>query len=179
MDNRSDGAAVKRLGSGSGDFGRTFHRPFSGSLAKQSSFQLSLGLQSDHETRTNGRVNGFGRFSSSSSAGRLTPGQFVKQNDGTRIAKNRDITRASSYVQRSSAMMTGLAVSAPGTTGAEGRAGGVSRPLVVHFSPSVVIRSGSEMADLEQRVVQAIERHSHELFQIIGREMESQRRIEF
>ena len=54
-----------------------------------------------------------------------------------------------------------------------------SQPLVVNFSPTVVIRGVTQPDNIEQRVVQVIERHSHELLQIIHRELKSRQRVAF
>jgi hypothetical protein len=54
-----------------------------------------------------------------------------------------------------------------------------STPVVVNFSPTVVLQGGMDPGDLERRVVQAIGRHSHELVRIVARELQSQRRAAF
>ena len=55
----------------------------------------------------------------------------------------------------------------------------VSRPVVVNFSPTVVLQGGGDPGELERRVVQAIGRHSHELVRIVARELQLQRRAAF
>ncbi|GEM_PF-6305459 len=54
-----------------------------------------------------------------------------------------------------------------------------SRPVVVNFSPTVVLQGGGDPGDLERRVVQAIGRHSHEIVRIVARELQLQRRAAF
>ncbi len=55
----------------------------------------------------------------------------------------------------------------------------VPSSLIVNFSPSVVINDGGHSIDLENHVVQAIARHSHELARIMMRELQARRRAAF
>jgi hypothetical protein len=54
-----------------------------------------------------------------------------------------------------------------------------AQPIVVNFSPTIVLQNCEEFAGIENAVVQAIRQHSHELVRIIGRELQTQRRAAF
>jgi len=55
----------------------------------------------------------------------------------------------------------------------------LAQPIVVNFSPTIVIHSGEGFAGIENAVVQALRQHSHELVRVIGRELQTQRRTAF
>jgi hypothetical protein len=52
-------------------------------------------------------------------------------------------------------------------------------PLVVNFSPTIVIQGKIEAENIEGTVIRAIRTHSHELIHIINRELQTQRRAAF
>lgn len=56
---------------------------------------------------------------------------------------------------------------------------GLAASVVVNFSPSVTITGGARPIDLENSVLQAIARHSHELVRIVAQELRSQHRAGF
>jgi hypothetical protein len=65
------------------------------------------------------------------------------------------------------------------STGPSSRAGEFPPPLIVNFSPTIVLQGKMERGNLERTVVQAIRLHSHELVQIINRELDTQSRAAF
>lgn len=60
-----------------------------------------------------------------------------------------------------------------------GANGEMSNPVVITFSPTVVIHNQAEHGNLEGKVVEAIRRHSYELVRLISRELQTQRRAFF
>lgn len=65
------------------------------------------------------------------------------------------------------------------STGPSSRAGAFPPPLIVNFSPTIVLQGKMESGNLERTVVQAIRLHSRELVQIINRELDTQARADF
>lgn len=68
-------------------------------------------------------------------------------------------------------------VATAATSGAN--ASQVSQAMVINFSPTVVVHGGSDIVDLERRVIHAIGYHSHELVRILTRELQKHRRTTF
>ncbi len=52
------------------------------------------------------------------------------------------------------------------------------RAIVVNYSPTVVVQGGSDVQEIEQRLLDAIGRHGHELADIIDREYAKRARTE-
>ena len=52
-------------------------------------------------------------------------------------------------------------------------------PVVLNFSPTVVVPGDSGVGDITDAVMQAIRRQSHELIQIIKREIGTRKRARF
>jgi hypothetical protein len=78
-----------------------------------------------------------------------------------------------------SAGSSGLAAATTVAARSGAAAMGRRPPFVVNFSPTIVIDNAIEPGELERRVTQTIERHSHELVRIVTRELQSQRRAMF
>ncbi len=78
-----------------------------------------------------------------------------------------------------SAGSSGLAAATTAATRTEAAATGRRPPFVVNFSPTIVIDNAIGPGELEQRITQAIGRHSHELVRIMTRELQSRRRAMF
>lgn len=54
-----------------------------------------------------------------------------------------------------------------------------ARPILVDFSPTVVLNGDADPGEFERRIIHAIERHSHELARLVLRELQAQRRAAF
>jgi hypothetical protein len=175
---RARRAVAKLLGSNSHDLSVTPHESSWSSLVNRLSRLPELNLLSARDTRRYGRGKGSGRARPPSQADRLKSMHF--EAGATRVLTGIARGGMSAHLRAPKAfgVSSGPIASATGGARATVSSGG-AQPLVVNFSPSVVIRKGAETEDLEQRVVQAIERHSYELLRIINRELESQRRVGF
>lgn len=117
-----------------------------------------------------------GLHHSNSSGG---PGKERKSTSGAslaaaRAAQLRTIRRIDASPSMAvSPLLTATAAGSPTGTSQ------VSPPMVINFSPTVVVHGGTDAGDLERRVVQAIGRHSHELIRILTRELQQRSRTAF
>jgi hypothetical protein len=57
--------------------------------------------------------------------------------------------------------------------------GDVRYPMTINFSPTVVVPNDRDHGNIEDKVLEAIRRHSYELVRLIGREVHTQRRAVF
>jgi hypothetical protein len=113
---------------------------------------------------------------SNTSTGLAGSGQSILRVDraATRAARLRAIRPAAA-----SPMMPMQATDDGIAARSQARAGGMSPPMVVNFSPTVALHGGTDEGEFERRVVQAIGHHSHELVRIVTRELRQRLRTAF
>jgi hypothetical protein len=135
--------------------------------------------------------NGRARTGISGFSGRLTfsrrPGDMpaLYRNPAARSGPSRPAASASELVRQLRTQRSALRPTPPADTVVsrpkESRldASEAHAPLVVNFSPTIVIQGRMEAGNIERTVIQAIRLHSHELVHIINRELQTQRRAAF
>jgi hypothetical protein len=144
---------------------------------------MSLGSATTRNGRARPALTAAGGHFAWSALQRHLSNQY--RNHTARAGGLRPAATASRLIQQLRSQQPALSLSKP-TDSAVARptrarfdASEAAAPLVLNFSPTIVIQGKVEAENIENTVIRAIRTHSHELIHIINRELQTQRRAAF